>query len=75
MAAVPGVEDIHHVHAWSLTQDRPMLTLHARIADIRDSDRIASAIKTALHERFGVDHVTMQIERAHGAMEGCSRTD
>ena len=31
----PGVEDIHHVHAWSLTQDKPMVTLHARISDVR----------------------------------------
>ena len=45
VAAVPGVEDMHHVHAWSLTQDKPMLTLHARIADSHGSDRITSAIK------------------------------
>ena len=28
---IPSVEDIHHVHAWSLTSERPMITLHARI--------------------------------------------
>ena len=75
VAAVPGVEAVHHVHAWSLTPDRPMLTLHARIADLGDSERITQAIGARLRERFGVDHVTVQIERAHGAMEGCSRTD
>ena len=32
-ANVEGVEDVHHVHAWSLTQERPMVTLHARIAE------------------------------------------
>ena len=74
VAAVPGVEDVHHLHAWSLTPDRPMLTLHARIADLGDSERITQAIGARLRERFGVDHVTVQIERAHGAMEGCSRT-
>ena len=62
MSAVPGVEDIHHVHAWSLTQDKPMITLHARIADVRGGDRIASAIKALLHERYGVDHATIEIE-------------
>ena len=75
VAVVPGVEDVHHVHAWSLTPERPMLTLHARIADLGDSERITHAIKSRLRERFGVDHVTVQIERAHGAMEGCSRSD
>jgi cobalt-zinc-cadmium efflux system protein len=62
MAAVPGVEDIHHVHAWSLTQNKPMVTLHARIADISGGDRIASAIKRELHDRYGVDHATVEIE-------------
>ena len=62
MAAVPGVEDIHHVHAWSLTQDKPMITLHARIVDAQAGDRIASAIKGLLRARYGVDHATIEIE-------------
>jgi len=62
MAAVPGVEDIHHVHAWSLTQNKPMVTLHARIADVQGGDRIASAIKAVLQKRYGVDHATVEIE-------------
>ena len=62
MASVPGVEDIHHVHAWSLTEDRPMITLHARIADIRAGDGVASAIKARLHDRHGVSHATVEIE-------------
>jgi cobalt-zinc-cadmium efflux system protein len=64
MAAVPGVEDIHHVHAWSLSQDKPMVTLHARIADLHGGDRIASAIKSVLRARYGVDHATVEIESA-----------
>jgi cobalt-zinc-cadmium efflux system protein len=75
VAAVPGVENVHHVHAWSLTPERPMLTLHARIADLGDGERITHAIRARLHERFGVDHVTVQIERAHCAAEGCGRAD
>src|ERR1700689_385133 len=31
MAAVPTVTAVHHVHAWSLTDERPMLTLHGVI--------------------------------------------
>ena len=63
VANVPGVEDVHHVHAWSLTQDKPMITLHARIAEAADGDRIASAIKAVLHKRYGVHHATIEIER------------
>ncbi len=67
VAQIPGVEDIHHVHAWSLTQDRPMLTLHARIADARDGTRIAAAIKAHLRAHYGVAHATVEIE-----CEGCA---
>ena len=79
MAAVPGVEDIHHVHAWSLTQDKPMITLHARIADVHGGDRIASAIKGVLRQRYGVDHATVEIEcdclrrRASRSADGARR--
>jgi cobalt-zinc-cadmium efflux system protein len=64
VAAIPGVENVHHVHAWSLTQEKPMLTLHARIADLGDSEHITRAICMRLRERYGVDHVTVQIECA-----------
>src|SRR3954463_5576422 len=30
---VPGVADVHHVHAWSLTQKKPLVTLHARLEE------------------------------------------
>jgi cobalt-zinc-cadmium efflux system protein len=75
VAVVPGVEDVHHMHAWSLTPDRPMLTLHARIADLGDSEHVTHAIRTRLRERFRVDHVTVQIERAQCVTEGCGRSD
>jgi cobalt-zinc-cadmium efflux system protein len=65
VAAIPGVEDVHHVHAWSLTEDRPMVTLHARIAEpagATDTARIAAAIKSHLHARYGITHATVEIE-------------
>ena len=29
IANVPGVDSVHHVHVWSITQERRMVTLHA----------------------------------------------
>ena len=57
-----AVEDVHHVHAWSLAQDRSLLTLHARIREGIDSDDAVDAIHHRLAERFDVTHVTVQIE-------------
>jgi cobalt-zinc-cadmium efflux system protein len=62
-ASVPGVIDVHHVHAWSLSQDRPIVTLHARISsDGAAPEAVTSAIKARLKTAFGVDHATVEIE-------------
>jgi cobalt-zinc-cadmium efflux system protein len=62
VASVPGVEDIHHVHAWALTQERPMVTLHARIANAADAPRISLAIKAHLRTRYRISHATVEVE-------------
>jgi cobalt-zinc-cadmium efflux system protein len=66
-ASIPGLEDVHHVHAWSLTEARPMVTLHAKIGDERDAYRIVSAVKQHLKLRYGVVHATVEIECEHCA--------
>ena len=57
-----AIEDVHHVHAWSLAQDRSLLTLHARIKEGVNPDFVTDAIHRRLAERFDVNHVTVQIE-------------
>ncbi|HEU4476031.1 MAG TPA: cation diffusion facilitator family transporter [Methyloceanibacter sp.] len=63
VAHVKGVEEVHHVHVWSITQSRRMVTLHALICETEDSDRMVRDIKARLKERFGLDHATVEIER------------
>ena len=59
---IPGVEDVHHVHAWSLSQEHSLLTLHARITEDTPPDSTIAAIRIRLAERFNIDHVTVQVE-------------
>jgi cobalt-zinc-cadmium efflux system protein len=63
-ANVPGVIGVHHVHVWSITQERQMVTLHACVEDDREGDQMVKAIKQRLRARFGLDHATIEIE--HG---------
>jgi cobalt-zinc-cadmium efflux system protein len=63
VAHVKGVEEVHHVHVWSITQSRRMVTLHALICETEDSDRMVRNIKARLKESFGLDHATIEIER------------
>ena len=64
VTALPFVNDAHHIHAWSISQERPMVTLHACVdPDMAVGEAIAR-IKARLAERFDLDHCTVEIE--HG---------
>ncbi len=67
VANVTGLEEVHHLHVWSITQSRRMVTLHACVGDMSDSDQLVKAIKARLEERFGLGHATIEIERGECA--------
>ncbi len=60
--AVPAVRDVHHVHVWSLTPERPLLTMHATVEESADHRLVLMALKSILTERFGIRHSTIQLE-------------
>jgi len=63
-ARVPGVTGVHHLHAWALTAQRPLLTLHASVDEPADLSQVMARIKTVLSEEFGIEHSTVQVD--HG---------
>jgi cobalt-zinc-cadmium efflux system protein len=70
VAEIAAVENVHHIHAWSITQERRMITLHAEVADGVPADVATAAIKARLKERFGLAHATVEVERGACADEG-----
>lgn len=60
--AVPAVQDIHHIHVWSLTPEWPMLTMHVTVAQRENCAEVLARLKTVLVERFDIVHSTIQIE-------------
>jgi len=70
---VPGVDGVHHVHVWSITQARRMVTLHAVIADATDIDASVQRIKARLKDKFKLDHATVEIEQSACADKGPKR--
>ncbi len=67
LCALPGVAGIHHLHAWSMTGEETVLTLHAQIASDGDQTEVLQAIHRRLRERFEVTHATVQVETDDGA--------
>ena len=59
-----GVAAIHNVHAWALTNERPMLTLHATVEGGADVQSTLERIKSVLKAAFDIHHSTVQLE--HG---------
>lgn len=64
VAAVPEVDDVHHVHVWTLASGKLVMTLHAHVRDDANAEQVLRTILAISRERFGVSHVTVQIE--HG---------
>ena len=59
---VPGLIGVHHVHVWTMTGERPTVTLHANLARGTAHGDALSAIHVRLRERLNVEHATVQIE-------------
>ena len=62
LAEPRGVEGVHDLHAWSITSGKNLLTGHVRVAEGVDRDEVLRELRKLLQERFGFDHVTLEIE-------------
>jgi cobalt-zinc-cadmium efflux system protein len=64
---IPEVKDVHDVHVWSITSGVFMLSGHIAVEGEGAHDRVLRAAQKLLHDRFGIDHSTLQVEaEEHG---------
>ena len=70
MLAVPGVASVHDLHVWSITSGMVALAAHAQV-DAQKGNEVLAMLRDRLHERFGIDHVTIQLE-TEGMREGAT---
>jgi cobalt-zinc-cadmium efflux system protein len=69
---VPGLVGVHHIHVWSMTGERPTVTLHADIEPGTQHRTTISAIHARLEEHLHVEHCTVQIEEGECATPDCT---
>jgi cobalt-zinc-cadmium efflux system protein len=62
LAALDGVETVHHIHLWSISETRPMITLQARLGAGADPTAARRAIRDRLDTAHGIGHATIEIE-------------
>ncbi|WP_051504093.1 cation diffusion facilitator family transporter [Sphingomonas jaspsi] len=61
---LPGVTGTHHLHIWSLSTTETAMTVHLLVGDEVDRDVILRQANAYVHQMFGIDHSTIQVERA-----------
>lgn len=62
---LPKVKKLHHVHIWNLSDNELHLEAHLDLNDdvsITEFDAILQKIEAVLHEKYDINHVTIQPE-------------
>lgn len=59
---LPGVKAVHDLHIWGLSTREVALTAHLIIPGKTFTDADYKKINIAMHEKFRIDHVTIQVE-------------
>jgi cobalt-zinc-cadmium efflux system protein len=62
MKEVPGVLAVHDLHVWSITTGLDCLSAHVVADGSHAHTALLKTLRETLHERFGLDHLTIQIE-------------
>lgn len=63
LAGLPGIAEVHDLHVWGMGATEAALTAHLVVAEgaALDACFLPDAAR-AIHEKFGIDHTTLQIE-------------
>ena len=61
MAGMPGVKGIHDLHIWTITSGLDALSAHVVVLVGEDRDAVLDRLQQLLRERYGIDHVTLQM--------------
>ncbi|HZT92652.1 MAG TPA: cation diffusion facilitator family transporter [Gaiellaceae bacterium] len=58
------VASLHDLHVWEVGTGFPALSAHVLVAQGADCHRIRRELEAVLHDRFAIDHTTLQVEHA-----------
>ncbi len=67
LAGLPAVAEVHDLHVWGLSTTETALTAHLVMPDGSSGDALLAQTCRELHDRFGIEHATLQIERGDPA--------
>lgn len=70
LEAIPAIESVHDLHIWSVTPTMIAMSAHAIVRDSESHQHVLEHVHDAMR-LFGIEHVTVQLERREmGKVEG-----
>ncbi len=68
------VVQVHHLHVWALSTTETALTVHLVTPDEHLDNAFLQQVQKGLHDRFDIEHATLQVEQQSHAEE-CPLTE
>jgi cobalt-zinc-cadmium efflux system protein len=65
LASRPGVYEVHDLHVWEVTSGFPAFSAHVVVDAEADCHAVRLELEHELHERFELDHTTLQVDHRH----------
>jgi cobalt-zinc-cadmium efflux system protein len=62
LSSLPTCVDVHDLHVWGMSTTEAALTAHLVMTQTACDDALLARAARELHEKFGIDHSTLQIE-------------
>lgn len=67
LRSLDGVCDVHDLHIWAMSTTETALTVHLIIPEQNDEENFLGSTSKQLHDKFGIEHCTIQIEKGKHA--------
>jgi cobalt-zinc-cadmium efflux system protein len=66
-----GITEVHDLHIWAMSTTETALTVRLVMPQVANDDKLLCQLQRELHDRFGIEHTTIQIMR-ESAKVACS---
>jgi cobalt-zinc-cadmium efflux system protein len=66
----PGVREVHDLHVWEVTSGFPALSAHVLVGSENNCHAVRREIERGLHDRFAIEHTTLQVDHEGGELLG-----
>lgn len=65
-AGLPNVKEVHDLHIWGMSTTEVALSAHLLIPGTHPGDDFLTSLAAELHNKFGIEHATVQVEIGNG---------